>query len=138
MKTGAKEMNNRIRKFMEGRYGGDHLSTALLILSVILTFTGSIANIPALTLLSYIPLFVVFFRMFSRNIVKRQRENYKFFMLMRPVYMYYIKLKNKLKDSKTHRIFKCPDCKAKLRVPKGKGKIAITCSVCRKEFVKKT
>lgn len=131
-------MNYRIRRFMEGRYGGDHLSVALIILSVLLTFAGSVSKLISLTLLSYIPMGIVVYRMFSRNIAKRQRENYKFYMLMRPVYMYYNKIKNRLRDSRTHRIFRCPDCKAKLRVPKGKGKIAITCSVCRTEFIRKT
>jgi len=48
------------------------------------------------------------------------------------------KTQNRIEDSKTHKHFTCPNCKATLRLPKGKGKIMITCPKCRKEFTKKT
>lgn len=42
------------------------------------------------------------------------------------------------KDDNTHRVFKCPSCKQALRVPRGKGKILITCQNCGHKFQKKT
>jgi len=123
---------------MTGRYGTDQLSMALLILAVILTFTGSITNINVLAYLSYIPLGLCIYRILSKNATKRKMENYKFSILMSPVYSWSKKKLNMIKGSKMHRYFKCPYCKAQLRLPKGKGKIKISCPVCKKEFVKKT
>lgn len=129
---------NWLRNFMIGRYGGDHLSIALLALSILLTLIGQIFRIPILILMSYIPMGLCIFRTLSKNITKRSMENYKFAMLMSPVYSWFKRLQSRIKDSKTHKYFKCPSCKATLRLPKGKGKILITCPKCRNEFTKKT
>lgn len=129
---------NWFQRFMAGRYGGDQLSLALLILSLILTFMANLSGVALLGFVGYIPLGFALFRILSRNITKRRMENYKFAMLMGPVYSWFIKTMRRLRDTKTHRYFKCPDCKAQLRVPKGKGKILITCPKCKKEFQKKT
>ncbi|HHW30240.1 MAG TPA: hypothetical protein GXX20_00975 [Clostridiaceae bacterium] len=129
---------NWLRNFMTGRYGGDHLSIALLILSILLTFFGQILRFPFLMILSYIPMGICVFRTFSKNINKRRMENYKFMMLMSPVYAWFNKLQKRIIDSKTHKYFKCPKCKATLRLPKGKGKILIICPKCRNEFTRKT
>lgn len=129
---------NWLRKIMIGRYGGDQLSMTLLILSIILTLVGSITSISVFTILGYLPLIVSIFRMFSKDIQKRRAENYKFAMFMSPVYSWFNKAKLRAKDLKHHRYYKCPNCKAFLRVPKGKGKISITCPKCRTEFIKKT
>lgn len=129
---------DRLRNFMTGRYGGDQLSMVLLILSIILTFIGKISRLPFIILIAYIPLGISIFRMFSRNIQKRSMENYKFAILMSPMYGW---LKNKekhLKDSKIYKYYKCPNCKQKLRLPRGKGSITITCPKCKTKFDKRT
>jgi len=123
---------------MMGRYGGDHLSIALILLSILLSFVSQLTRLTILAFISYVPLILSIFRMFSRNIEKRRMENYKFAMLMSPVYKWFYKMQRRAIDSKTHRYFKCPNCRSSLRVPKGKGKIIITCPKCKTEFKKKT
>ena len=127
-----------LRKFMIGRYGSDQLSTALLIFSVILTFAAGLTSLSLLAYIGYVPLGICIFRMLSRNISKRSMENYKFAMLISPVYSWFKKTQNRAKEAKTHRSFNCPNCKTKLLLPKGKGKIIITCPKCKTEFRKKT
>ena len=39
---------------------------------------------------------------------------------------------------KMYAFFRCPDCDQRVRVPRGRGKIAITCPKCRREFIKRT
>jgi hypothetical protein len=129
---------NWLRRFMIGRHGGDQLSMALLICSALLTLTAELTRLPLLTFIGYVPLGIYIFRMLSRNISKRSMENYKFAMLISPVYSWFKKVQNRFKDAKAHRYFICPNCKTKLRVPKGKGKIIITCPKCKTEFAKKT
>jgi len=128
---------NWLRRFMMGRYGGDQLSTALLIFSILLTFTAKAASLPLLTLISYVPLGISIFRILSRNISKRSMENYKFSILMSPAYSWFKKAQNRAKNAKSRRYYKCPNCKAEVWVPKGKGKIIITCPKCKTEFRKK-
>ena len=127
-----------LKRFMKGRYGGDQLSAALLILSIVLTLIAQLARVPLLIFVGYIPLGISIFRMFSKNKTKRSMENYKFAMLMSPVYARYRKILHRLKDSKTYRYYKCSNCKTTLRVPKGKGKIIVTCPKCKTKFPKRT
>ncbi len=119
------------RNFMLGRYGSDRLGTVLLISGIVLMVLSSLlggrydwAN--HLTLLAYIPLFWCIFRMYSRNIEARRRENALF-----------VGFFNHLKD-REHRYFRCPQCKQSVRVPRGRGKINIRCPKCSTRFIKKT
>jgi len=119
-----------LRSFMAGRYGTDRLNMVILsvglvasLLSVLIKFAP--VNL-ALFLLSYGMMFWAIFRTLSRNTYKRYQENRKFLQLV-----------GRLKD-RQHRYFDCPKCRQIVRVPRGKGKISITCPRCREKFVKKT
>lgn len=129
---------NWLRKFMMGRYGGDQLSMVLLIFSLLITFIAQLSGLPILAYISYVPLCISIYRILSRDIEKRRMENYKFAVAISPAYSWFNKMLKRAKDSKTHRYFKCPNCKTNLRVPKGKGKIVITCPKCNTEFREKT
>ncbi len=129
---------NWLRKVMAGRYGTDQLSIALLALYAVLYILAQIIHWYLLALFAIIPLVLCFFRMFSRNYTKRYQENMLFLKYWNPVKDRFKRAFNMLKDRKTHRYYKCPKCSSTLRVPKGKGKISITCPVCKTEFIKKT
>jgi hypothetical protein len=86
---------------------------------------------------SLIPILLALLRMLSRNIGKRRAENQAFLKLWRPVPRFFKNGLRRIKD-KTHRYYKCPVCKATLRVPKNAGKIVITCPVCKNKIEKKT
>jgi uncharacterized paraquat-inducible protein A len=129
---------NWFRKLMMGRYGSDQLSKALIIFSVILTLIANLINFPILVAISYIPLGLSLFRMLSKDIAKRRMENYKFSILISPLYSWFRKTSKRLIDSKTHRFFRCPNCNVNLRLPKGKGKITIYCPKCNTEFSRRT
>ena len=121
-------------RFMSGRYGTDKLNNTILICGIILSLGSAILTsfvyIPFLnlgmTLVSYVLLGWALFRTFSRQTYKRYRENQR--------YLQFIK---KLKD-RDHRYFTCPRCRQQVRVPKGKGKISISCPKCKEKFIKKT
>ena len=119
------------RNFMIGRYGSDKLNTYLLGAGVVLMLIGAIFGSKFVvaswcSLLSYIPLFWCIFRMYSRNIEARRRENAAFLTFF-----------NRMKD-KEHRYFRCPRCRQTVRVPRGRGKINIRCPKCSERFIKTT
>ncbi len=131
-------MMNRFRNFMAGRYGvNDQLNIALLIFGCILTFIFSIIGVKYIHMLSWIPFIVVVWRMFSRNIAKRQAENQKFLKNTEPCRKFFNKKTAQWQDSE-HKYYNCPGCKRTLRVPKNRGKIKITCPHCNREFTKRT
>lgn len=109
-----------------GCYGVDQLSLTILYLDVALCIVGLFARSGWITLLSYVPMFFVLFRMLSKNRYQRYQENRRF-----------LQLKDRLKD-RSNRYYRCPKCRQMVRVPKGKGRISITCPRCKEKFVKKT
>ena len=127
-----------LSKFMIGRYGGDQLSVFLVILSMFLTLIGRIAGISVLITLSYIPLFIAMYRILSKDVRKRSMENYKFAKLMSPLYLKFKRVQSRFKGLKTHKYFKCAKCQTSLRVPKGRGKILVTCPKCKEKVTIKT
>ncbi|MGE5614039.1 MAG: hypothetical protein ACM3XR_06490 [Bacillota bacterium] len=129
---------NWLRRFMAGRYGADQLSTALLILSVLLTAIARAVNLPLLIYIGYLPLAACIYRMLSRDINRRRMENYKFSMMISPVYSWFGKMRMRVAERKTHKFFTCTGCKAHLRIPRGKGKVIVTCPKCRTEFRART
>ncbi|AHF08177.1 BRcat domain-containing protein [Desulfitobacterium metallireducens] len=129
---------NWFKQFMAGRYGVDPLSIALLIAYLPVTLIAQLSNLKILNLLALAILFVSYFRIFSRNIPKRSQENQKFLLKWYPVKNWLTLKIYRIKDRKIHRYFKCPNCEQNVRVPKGKGKIRITCPKCKKSFVKRT
>lgn len=130
-------MRDWFRRLMMGRYGVDQLTWVLLALSLLLSLCGSIFRSNVLGILCWAVLVVCYLRIFSRNIYARQQENQK-------LLQFWWKLKNgrskrpSREQRKNFRAFSCPTCKQKLRVPRGKGKISISCPKCGRSFIKKT
>lgn len=118
------------RRFMEGRYGTDKLNMALLRTALVLMVVDLFLPEGTLKLvfwaLSYGLMIWAVFRTLSRNTYRRYEENRKF-----------LRFFDSLKD-REHRYFNCPKCHQRVRVPRGAGKIAISCPRCREKFVRKT
>jgi len=127
-----------LRRQMIGRYGNDQLSTAILIFSFVLMLIASLSGLTLLLYLSYLPIALCIYRTLSRNIEKRRLENYKFKKFMSPLYSFANKVIRNIKDRKIHKYFLCPSCKQRLRLPKGKGALIVTCPKCHTRFERKT
>jgi hypothetical protein len=141
-------MKERLRKVMEGRYGADELNRFLTLCGWVLLLIGfvlsgidsKVALIAGsvLVTLSWALLIYSLFRTFSKRTQERASENYKYFVCKNKVLGWFRRLKARWQDRKAHRYFRCPQCKATVRVPRGKGKIRITCPKCKHQFVKKS
>ncbi len=127
----------KISMFMQGRYGMDQFNIFLLIFSVIFNIVLGFTPVWYLRYLSYITLGYAIFRTLSKNIYKRQRENNKFLKIYTPVKNWFSFTGKKFKDGRTHRYYRCPACKAQLRVKYIKGQHTIKCPKCGYQFVKK-
>ena len=91
-----------------------------------------------LYLISLALIFYGVFRTFSRNYEARRKElNWYLRVSQKPKAEIKI-LMSQLRDRKTHRYYRCKSCKTVMRVPKGRGKIEITCPKCRMKVIKKT
>ena len=130
-------MRNAIQRFMYGRYGNDQLGFFLLGLSVFLSLLATLLNFGLLNLVAEVVIVYALYRMFSRNTYKRREENLKFMRKVNPV-LKWVRLQQTMRKDKAHRYFKCPNCSQYLRVPRGKGKITVTCRSCRASFQEKS
>ena len=126
-----------IQNFMKGRRGADELSLALLITGVVLSMLSSILRLSILYLLSLAIYIFALYRMFSRNLEKRYAENAAFLKLWRGKGAATRQFFNRMKNLKKYKYFKCPECKSRLRLPRGVGEVTVTCGKCHHAFKQK-
>ena len=120
--------------FMIGRYGADNLYHFLNVLCFVFIFINVFAESIFISMIEFLLLFFSFFRFFSRNIYKRQRENERFLKIMEKPREFFKMAKVRQRDRKTHVFRKCPSCKNNLRLPKSRGKHTVVCPCCKNRF----
>ena len=129
---------DKIKNFMYGRYGNDVLNRFLIALAGIILLIALITKLGILMYLALAVLAFGYYRMFSKNIVKRQSENLKYLSVRSKVFVYLKNIKERWVQRKEYKFFTCPSCKATLRVPRGRGKIKIVCRKCGNSFIGKS
>ena len=128
----------KLRAFMMGRYGADQFGIALMVLGLVLSGVFSFTVPFPWFYLAYIPYFYGIYRMLSKNISARRKENDLFLKFWTPLAGWFKFRRTAFRDRKLYKYFKCPSCGLHLRAPRGKGKIQITCQRCHQKFCKKT
>lgn len=131
-------MKERFRRFMIGRYGYDELSKYTLGFTILLMILSMFLDSTILYILSIALLIVIYLRTFSKNIQRRYTENQKFNLVRTKVTTLFLVRKKEFEQRKQYRFYRCPDCRQRVRVPRGKGKISITCPKCRGQFIRKS
>lgn len=130
MKDFLRRLGEKAQRFMMGRYGVDKLNMATLVVGFIASLVSRFLQGTLLgglfALVSYGLMFWAIFRILSRNTYKRYQENRRYLMLI-----------DRLKD-REHKYFDCPRCRQPVRVPRGKGKISISCPKCKEKFIRKS
>lgn len=129
---------DRLARFMMGRYGTDALNKAILVTAFVCVILSWFVLTPFFNSFGLVLLVLCNIRMFSRNIQARYQENQLYLKQVGKIKYLISKLKYRTTVSKTHHIFKCPQCKQKIRVPRGKGNIMVRCPKCNHEFMKKS
>lgn len=129
---------NWLKRFMAGRYGVDQLSWVILVVSFCISIMARIFNNRILDVLGITALGIVVYRMFSKNISARYQENTKFLNKWNSIKRRVNNRIQRIKDLKYYKYYKCSNCKQVLRVPRGKGKISITCPKCKTVMIKKS
>lgn len=136
-------MKDKFYRFMQGRYGVDQFAKftmGVALVSIVLAIfvnTGRSAG-SLLDMLGLVAIVYTYFRIFSRNISKRAQENQKYLSATAKLRQRLNKEKNMMKQRKDYHIYTCPSCGQKVRIPRGKGKIEISCPKCHSKFVKRS
>ena len=134
------KFRNALYRFMYGRNGVDALSWALVVLEVVLSLLSAFIHVRGVSQTLYFVstalMFVVLLRIFSRDLARRQAENAKFLTWWTPKANAIRGAKARRAD-KAHKYVRC-SCGAYCRVPRGVGKIELTCPKCGRKKVIKT
>lgn len=138
-KTGFRQ---KIFEFMQGRYGVDQLSNFLIWTGVILALVTMFLPYRVLVVVSWAMIIYAYVRILSRNRNKRYAQNEKFLDKTWRIRNTFAKIKYRIKygkqDVQPYRIYRCKKCGQKIRIPRGKGKIMITCPKCKYQFKKRS
>ena len=133
-------MKEKIGRFMAGRYGNDKLNQFMMAVflgcAVLNLFVRNAYASAVLNSWECLLILLVYIRMFSRNISKRYAENQKYLALENRLRRFFGQKRYLMQQRKEYHIYKCPGCKQKIRIPRGKGKISIRCPKCGEEFIK--
>ncbi len=142
-----KSLKQRFREsfgaFMYGRNGMDQLSQFMLYLSLFLMIVSVILlsafrrSSIASTILDYAAIVILifsYFRAFSHKVEKRRKENLKYLNAIHPISNWFRLRRQRFEMRENYKLFLCPKCKTTLRVPKGKGRINLTCPRCHTKF----
>lgn len=133
-------MKEKFRRFMTGRYGVDQLSRVYLAAALVLMIAASFVRgaMPILDLFALFLLGYTYYRMFSRDISKMYAQNQKYLNFRYKQTVKWNNAKKRFAQRKEYRFFRCPQCRQRVRVPRGRGKICITCPKCKAEFIKRS
>ena len=131
------KIRSSFASFMAGRYGADQLGMTMLWTALILSIVGSFSRVGLLTLMADALLLLMFWRMLSKDRLKRQHENQTYLQKTYGARKAVTEWINRVKNGKKYRYFTCPQCKKRLRVPRGVGNITMTCKGCGNKFDKK-
>ncbi len=133
-----RNLGQRLAAFMSGRTGIDQLGIACIVCSLILQVAASLSGLSLLALLSLAAYGYSIFRIFSRKSYKRQQENEKFCAWWANVRIKTVQFWKRLKLMRQYKYFKCPQCKALLRMSRGAGEKEICCPKCQNRFKMKS
>ena len=131
-------MREKLRQFMIGRYGTDGLNQFLSIASIVMLLISLITRVSLFTYVGMVLLILCYYRSLSRDISKRTEENYKFYTIKDRITGKANGLKDQWANRKFYHYYRCPQCHQKLRVPRGRGRIQISCPRCGTQFIKKS
>lgn len=138
---GVLDLREKLAKLMYGRYGVDQLGRAMLIFALVLCVLSLFVPRRLSGIIYYISLILIilmYIRMFSKNIQKRYQENIKYLSLKASFLRKFQREKEIFSQRRFYHFYRCPRCRQRIRIPRGKGRIEIRCPKCSQTFIKKS
>lgn len=131
-------MKEKLMRFMYGRYGVDSFNKFLIGAGIVFMFLGSFTRSGLCSMAAWALIIYCYYRMFSKQLYKRAAENQAYLNKTAKLRSFFISQKRMMQQRRTHHIYRCPSCRQKIRIPRGKGRIEISCPKCQTRFIKRS
>lgn len=128
------DFNRKTSNWMQGRNGVDEIVTLTLWIALIVIVINLFARNMVVSLIAVALLAYAWFRMSSKDIEKRRDENQHFLSIVGPFGNWLRDPHRAFTEARTYKHFQCPNCGQHVRVPRGKGKVRVTCPKCHTKF----
>lgn len=131
-------VREKMQQFMYGRYGADQLSRVYFGVTLVLLVLSLFTHWTFFYVAGLILLIYSYYRMFSKNVKKMGAQNQRYLNWRYGLAVGRQKRRVRREQRKVYHFYKCPQCRQQVRVPKGHGRICITCPKCRMEFIRRS
>lgn len=123
--------------FMQGRYGNDRLNLHMMYVVIFLLLLNMFMNVPFIQFVAFALWFITIYRMFSKKIYQRRKENDRYQEHIAPIKRFITLVKKQIHD-RDHKYYRCPKCHQLVRIPRHRGVVTITCPKCFHTFDRKS
>lgn len=131
-------MREKFFRFMAGRNGVDQLSRVFSYVALALIVVNLFTRGIVIWALAILALAYSYFRIFSKNVYRRREENARYMALRYKAASGVRNWRDRMSQRRDYVFFRCPGCRAMLRVPRGKGRLRVTCRKCGAAFERRT
>lgn len=128
------DAQRRTAEWARGRNGVDALASACSNVAILLVVVDLWARTVVVSFVALAFLGYSWFRMSSRNVSARRAENERFTKAFGPVAAWLSNPVAAATESRTYKHLTCPSCGQRVRIPRGKGKVRVTCPKCHTRF----
>lgn len=132
MATG--DWQRRLAEWLRGRQGPDDLAVFCVDLAVVVLLVNVFARVTWLGWAALLLVAYAMFRIQSKNLGARSRENAAFLKGLGPVRPWVQNPRAAWGELRTYKHVRCASCHQRVRVPRGKGKLRVTCPRCGTKF----
>ncbi len=132
------KIKQSFRSFMAGRHGVDPFSVMLVWVGLAIYVLAAVLGSGLLSTVSLALYVYTMFRIFSRNERKRADENRRYLAMKNKVSTNIRQARVRFQNRKQYKYFRCPNCKAWLKLPRKAGVVTVTCGRCHNSFTQKS
>lgn len=133
------DWQRKMAEMMRGRQGPDDLARFSVDVAIVVLIVNLVLGLLRIDVswLAWVELALVayaLFRMMSRNLAARSSENAAFLRAMGPARPWLQNPRGAWAELRAYKHVRCGSCRQRIRVPRGKGRLRVTCPRCHTKF----
>ncbi len=128
------DWQRKVAEWLRGRQGPDDLAAFCVNLAIVVVLVNVFARTSWLGWAGLVLVAYAMFRIQSKNLGARARENEAFLKALGPVRPWIQNPRAAWTELRSYKHVRCSSCRQRVRVPRGKGRLRVTCPKCGTKF----